>query len=571
MTTYDRLMISRRDDAFGDFLVAQGLARVVADLLERQVGDEGEVDIVDQGAVIELRCDPPLMSKTVEEHGKDLLLTSPIKTVKNAASLPQDVTPIDYEVEKERNSRFYEALRNKMEAERPMQHWDTVRAINPSALSGYNSLVSNWIIARTDPRSLLLLLDTFSTAPNDLDTAAATWKALAKENRWRIKPDATAQQLYNPVQGKGQNATKADGLRINNLNGFWLVEWLKIVGFYEAAVTRLVRGTKDRKSYVLAPLALNVRRSQAVMDAFRTAMRSSDTSIRMDIFAVLRYTRALMEHATESDDEFGFSQPNERVAGFHTAFYKNLGNATATMNTAFLGLPGWIKVNADDDYWLFLDPENGLLAEFEKVVGSFEESHSDAATLLAHLRDFVSGDDLEAFFRFTNAFSAYYISKQERGQYSVSFTTHFIERLVMSVKPALTEIVRDDGFRNIAYAIRQSTRTAQIRRKNGDRKYETRYGLGQDLARNARYPNEFVAALMDFLHKYNAENVRVMETRSGPYRKSISTEDIDRIVTLIDRFGSQTVANLLIAYGYARVPRDPDMQDQPESEMETES
>mgnify|MGYP001419262674 CR=1 FL=1 len=66
----------------------------------------------------------------------------------------------------------------------------------------------------------------------------------------------------------------------------------------------------------------------------------------------------------------------------------------------------------------------------------------------------------------------------------------------------------------------------------------------------------FIAALADFLHKYNAENAQVMETRSGPYRPSVRTSDIDEIVALIDRHGPEPVANLLIAYGYARLPRE---------------
>ncbi|PJF39224.1 MAG: hypothetical protein CUN54_09180, partial [Phototrophicales bacterium] len=177
-------------------------------------------------------------------------------------------------------------------------------------------------------------------------------------------------------------------------------------------------------------------------------------------------------------------------------------------------------------------------------------------TLLGHLRDFVSGDDLKAFFRFTNAFPTTLIGKRERNQYARQFSTRFIERLIMQVEARLTPILESEGFQNIAYAIRQATVTAQYRKKQGDQKYDVRYGLGQELARKSRYPRDFIVALSDFLHKYNAENARVMETRSGPYRSSVKTTDIDEIVRLIDEYGSETVANLLIAYGHARIPRE---------------
>ena len=125
--------------------------------------------------------------------------------------------------------------------------------------------------------------------------------------------------------------------------------------------------------------------------------------------------------------------------------------------------------------------------------------------------------------------------------------------------PRLSKILESPGFQNIAYAIRQATVTAQYRKQQGDRRYDVRYGLGQQLARKAAYPAEFVAELAGFLAKYNAENAQVMETRPGPYRRSIRTSDINDIVALIDEFDdSRLICQLLVAYGYARVPRKDD-------------
>lgn len=126
----------------------------------------------------------------------------------------------------------------------------------------------------------------------------------------------------------------------------------------------------------------------------------------------------------------------------------------------------------------------------------------------------------------------------------------------------MSKILETPGFQNIAYAIRRATVTAQYRKQQGDRRYDVRYGLGQQLARKAAYPNEFIAELADFLAKYNAENAQVMEKRPGPYRRSIRTSDIDDIVALIDESGdSRLICNLLVAYGYARVPRRDDPEE----------
>ena len=114
----------------------------------------------------------------------------------------------------------------------------------------------------------------------------------------------------------------------------------------------------------------------------------------------------------------------------------------------------------------------------------------------------------------------------------------------MSNETQLSPILESQGFQNIAYAIRQSTVTAQYRKAQGDRRYDVRYGLGRDLVRQSQYPTEFIAALSDFLHNYNAENAQVMENRPGPYRRSIQTSDIEEITHLIDEYGSDVVAKL---------------------------
>ncbi len=101
-----------------------------------------------------------------------------------------------------------------------------------------------------------------------------------------------------------------------------------------------------------------------------------------------------------------------------------------------------------------------------------------------------------------------------------------------------------------------------------DKRYDIRYGLGQELIRKGKYPKEFAKALSEFLAKYNHENGMVEERTAKKYggnipddvrrtlRPSVQFTDIDDIVELIDRYkDSELICNLLAAYGYARAPR----------------
>lgn len=564
--SYQAFFVDKVTRTFGDNLTAFGLARLLVELLEQQGAQTPDVTISDTGMYYQLTCSPALTWDATAALPYRLCPIRPVRTLKNADSLPTDIPVLDYEADKEQRNLHYEARQKGAEDAPPLPpYWDMERAINnPQALIGYNKLAVDWWQLGNDQiAALTIMFDLYAHTPNGIDAAIQAWKTLDKARGWNISPLATCLQLYNPDQGKGQNKPKADGLSIDNVKTFWLVEWLKAVGLYEAGMTRLVRGAKDRKTFVLAPQELSFSVNQTVMRNFSASM-SSETSTRFDILAAIRYARALLNHLN-SDDSLVMrllarQRPKDIVRGFDTAFYKDLGNATATMNVSFIALPGWIRVQTRDDIALYTDPERGVLSHLDQLTSQFNESHSDAFTLLQHLRDFISGDDLSAFFRFTTAFAGYYIGKRERNKYAVQLRTDFIERLIMSTEKRLTPILESEGFQNIAYAIRQSTVTAQYRKQQGDRKYDVRYGLGQNLARKARYPESFITALSDFLHKYNAENAQVMETRSGRYRRSIKTSDIEEVVRLIDDYGSEPIANLLIAYGYARVTHEEELE-----------
>jgi len=326
-----------------------------------------------------------------------------------------------------------------------------------------------------------------------------------------------------------------------------------------------LRGARDRKTYVLTPTEIDLEESDYIMRAFRRRMARAETAVRSDVLASIRYAQAMLDFTRERQGAslktrlFQHRQPSRVVSGFYSAFYKDLGNAVATMNLSFIGLPNWIRVARESDV------ENALnvLAEHEAIVRQFDESHGDAYNLLLLYRDFLSGNDLWPFFDFTTAYSSYLISQRERsGGRARQFSEENLGRLIVNVEPKLSKILETPGFQNIAYAIRQSTVVAQYRKGQGNRRYDVRYGLGAELARKANYPDEFIVALSDFLHKYNAENAQVMESRSGPYRRSIQTCDVDDIVALVDEHGAPLVCNLLVAYGYARSPRPADSTDE---------
>ena len=584
--------VDKSTQTFADALVAYGLALVVRDVLARTGGRAApRVHLRDAGSYYQIDCTPALDKARLATMPAPYLPAVMVRTAKNSAQIPADLPPqavVDYEAERDKRAAYFElraalpqealeAQRKGVEhpalealrAQAPHSDWDVFRALNPAALIGYNKLMRQWWqIQEALPQVLMLLREMFAQTPNDLAGAIAAWKVLDKEHGWGIKPGTTASQLYNPAQGKGQNRAKADKLYMDNIkDAFWVLEWLKAVAFYQSAMTKGLKGSKDRKTYVLGALDIDLQESAEIMQAFKSRMMRAETSVRADVLMSLRYTQTLLRYSQEQHAQsfaarlFTVGRPSRVVAGFYNAFYKNLGNSAATMNLAFIGLPAWIRVNDAPDVVDAL----AVLEEHEAVARQFNESHSDDVNLLLSYRDFISASDLWPFFTFTTAYASYIISQRENARgYARQFTTTNLRRLFVNAEPKLHKILDTPGFKNIAYAIRQSTVTAQYRKQQGDRRYDVRYGLNHELARKANYPQDFIAALSEFLHKYNAENAQVLERRAGPYRKSIRTTDIEDIVNLVDEFGAPLVCQLLIAYGYARTPREEQPPDAPD-------
>lgn len=588
---YQTFYIDKTTGTFADELLAAGFLRLLENLFSQQDVVDPDIAQTDYGHYYQIQVQPALDGDRLDESVNPFVLAPILRTTKNKTQLPDlpddSFYVVDYEVEKERRDSFF-AIYGGLESSlkrayaigdddnfpfaslpaAPHERWNVFALLNapPMPINGYNQLLTQWLSvgeAQQAGNVCRLVCDLFSQTPNNVDAAISDWKQLSKPYSWQEQ--ATASQFFNPSQGKGINKIQPDGVGLGNVSNFWLLELLKAVGFYHIAFTGRVKGADDRKTYVPAVGRSSLRARERVQKQFEKKIRFGETAVRADILTVIRYVQAFIEWVEAAQSETATEiektllalmgdtkRPSDFLRGFHVVFYKSLGTAAATMNIAFLNLPGWVEIRQPEDVTLFQE----ILEEQVRIVQQFAENKGEEITLLQRFRDFIVADNLDPFFEFTTAYSSWLMSAGEKPGFPPrKFSTHNLRRLLMSVQPQLSEILESPGFVNIAYAIRQSTIIAQYRKKEGDRRYDVRYGLGRDLVRQSQYPNEFVAALSDFLHNYNAENAQVMETRSGPYRRSVQTSDIQDILQLIDKHGSDLVAKLLVAYGYARETR----------------
>lgn len=563
---------------FADTLAAYGLATVLSEVIEKSTKrwSGQKIWIRDVGPYYAIELPTELHEEWVDKC-EFFSPAKPIRTRGQSVKAIKEVHDLDAGWERFRAfQKAQEALKKtanraanedtQLQAQlddlKPTPEFWTMAFVGErkmQAIQIYNTAIVQWHSTRKHfTKNLRTILKLAATPEPDVDAIAKEWAGTVPHKGCKVKP--TASQLLNPIQGKGQNRTKANALAMGNLDSFWLIEFLKAVGLWKCMAPRMVRNSDDRKAYVLAPIALTLGTHNQVFKKFSERLWN-ETSVKMDITASLLYTQVLLEYSVAGQqDELDFEGrgPEDVVAGLHVTTYKMLSrNAYTMMNLGFIGLPCWtgeVKTRQR------VQELKEVIEEHLNVIRNIDEKQSDGYNLLVSYRDFLSGQQLDAFFDFAVGYSHYLTHELEQRHFWVKpFTTQNLWRLFMGTEPAFKEIVENEGFRRIAYAIRHSTVIPQYLR---DREglYEVRYGLGNELKRKSAYPKEFLVALSDFVHEYNRENAQKAESKGQQRRKNVRESDLDEIVRLVDKFGSEVVGNLLVAYGYATEAKEDEVK-----------
>jgi hypothetical protein len=577
-----RFWVDKTTGTFADNVVAFGFAELLTRLTR------GDVIIHDSGAVFWLEATKPLDEVALERVAQQEQLLTFIETKEAACPAYLSAYSINYDEEKATENNYYIFLRNQTKREaksapddvgqaprKPHDDLALFKLVNQMiALNAYNQIVQHWYGEEKHWNDrhkhwqfyVGLLAKLFSSYPNDLGAAETAWKQYARDNGISGNVRVTATQILNPTMGKGGDAAKANTAAPGNKGSFWLIELLKIIGAKEAAIPLTVRDSKDRKTYVPVPVKMSFNAHKRIFCELKNQIRAN-TAVKMDVLAGLCYTQAFLSQWRNGNlTEYNLDnlEPGNFVAGLAVAFYKDMGNAKALLNLTQINLPDWMRVtesNANDYI--------NLIQEHDWIVRFLEEKYSDEYQLLQLYRDFLSGHDLEPFYDFTAGYAHHLMNKLDKGQLVSRFTTNNLEVLIMGHNDQselnLEELIKTPGFRNLATAIRLSTVVPQQQKARKNQPlYEVRYGLGDEIKRKSAYADELAQALGEFVQSYNQETVQKLERTNQIRRKMVTTTDLDQVLKFIkDSKSAKTVGSLLIAYGYARDPKETDEPNDP--------
>ncbi|GAA5503710.1 hypothetical protein Dxin01_03471 [Deinococcus xinjiangensis] len=444
-----------------------------------------------------------------------------------------------------------------------------VDMLKPINASGYTSAYRELASERRGEH-FQIALEAFSGGDLPSEIAAAALKKRLKGNKTN---EVSIVQIFNPMTGKGMNSPKANTIGMGQEKAPLVLEALKYAGWFVGAVAVTPRGSKDLKVLVAQAADIELDPLERLMNDFRSSFMGGG-AIQVDILAALTLTETLLKYHELQDADW--LNPAEVVTGFQTAYFQNLGSAKGVTNISFIALPNWVRLEDDAGRGEWLD----ILKEHRQIIRNLDESHSEESNLLEKYRDFLSGQDTQAFLEFLSDYGPHVLRLADRGKYALWVQTEHLRRVLNNMgRNDITSIISDNGFQSVAGAIRRATRTALYSRKLGnDRTYDVHYGLAQELKRSAVTKAKFMSALSDFVAEYMTENLRAAD-RGKKGRTPVTTEDLLAVGKLLDEHDSQMVAMLLIAYGYAKEPKDetpesvatPDHPDQaPQNQEENE-
>ncbi len=584
----DVYFVPKASGTYADVFMAYGFARLMERLLlEVKRGDPTasiRVSIEDAGPYFVIRLSEPFREEFLGKIEFPADLVPFISSKKFPA--PSGAVPSRDVDEVWEGVRFYNEQRNALYDKNlkaseikeqlsdfePPHDWQIVVCLGDWRMQAqdiYNRIVAQWQkserLWREHVRIILKLMTTIGIRNEILEK----WKKDVKKQG--IQVEDTASQLLSPHQGKGQNETKSRSLRMDNIKDRpWLEEFLKTVGLWSCMMPRQIINN-DWKIYVISPKNILLSQNREVYRRLSRYIwqerRRDTTSLKTDITSILLFYKAWLDYveiALDERDDFDaeLARPENVVTGFYTVQFKRLSqNAYTMLNQSFLHLPEWGRaIQTREDVTLVKQ----MIDEHLEVIRSIEEEHSNGYDLLRLYRDFVAGENWKAFFDFISAFAQDVMRRMNQNQqYVPLFSVPHLRRLIMTQKK-FSKILEREGFQNVAYAIRHSTIIPQGRKAKGqDYLYEIRYGLGAEFKRKSTVKEEFLTALSDFMQSYNQENAQTLENTGKQMRKDLRTSDIQDVVELVDEFGSEVVANLLIAYGYAREPREDETASQP--------
>jgi len=415
------------------------------------------------------------------------------------------------------------------------------QVITPNNFVGFDKLYRN-ISSNKEafPEIVKAILDCYSDRVIELKT-----KLLDS-----FDDSVTALQIYNPTTGKGQNKGKASGASAGPVKLSWISETMKISGALTNMLCQLVKvgSSYDMKVVVADFKKAEYNKQKQIALAFKKNIKGN-TPLKVDILNLLIINKQLIENT----DEYKDFKAKNILTGLHSTYQKDLGQNKAVVNIAELQTPDFIEFNTEDEAKDWVE----LLKEQINIIGSIDELGDATQGLIAY-RTFLTSSHFPSWAKFIFWYSDHIMSSFSKNKYAIPFRETSLNKFFKNTTMSdfkIAEIISNEGFQKVAYAIRKSTVTLQYTPKD-QRKFEIRYGLAQTLQNKSKSATDLAEFVGEFIATFNAETARYAEKTGTVLRANIRENELSLFYGLLDKYPSKVVGALLASYGFALTEKE---------------
>lgn len=576
----NKFKIEKRTGTYSDLLETYGFANLLSKIFDQVNLSDTEVSISDKGLYYEVSTNTALSDEMLEKLSYFPLFRY-IKQ-KPETDISQFSDYFDYPIQKEWKKERQKLLlqvysecagkEKKIEKDRRIQEvehiyqnekridsaLDVYAQINsPNNFPSFEKLYQN--LRNNKELFTLIVTEIIHSYGDELYNSKDFEK---KIKNLSFSKTVTATQLYNPNQGQGLNKPKADGLNRKNFDSSWISESMKVSGALSDMICQLVKvgSSYDLKVFVPEYKQINYRYKDSLMPKFKKHLKGN-TPIEIDIMNILLLTQMVIEHSGLMGRR---KKVKDIVAGLHSVYQKDLGQNKAVVNIGFIQVPNFIEIGSKEENQIWIE----ILQEQRQIIGSIKELGDTTQGLLLY-RNFISGSEINSFFKFAYWYAIYLSSQLSNKKYSRAFSIETLNQFYKCMDTnelKLSEIISNVGFNAVAGAIRKSTVTLQYTPKES-RKYDVRYGVAQTLQNKSKSKKDLAEFVGEFIALYNSETARQAEKSGNSLRVSVKENELIEFYTLLDSFPSKLVGALLASYGFALKAKDAAKPDEQEDSL----
>ena len=530
---YKEFFIKKQSGTYAETLEAFGVANLVAEILQRSNIQGFNVTFEDKGIYYLVSSNKAITSEMLTS----LKYFQVVKFVKKEATqtIPNGILDFfDYPNQKSEldnyKKRFEEIEKNKQLNQEQKKiarkalnkektdefgklidaEFDVYREIIKNPYVSFSKLFENFYQNQSKFSDLITEILNFYVQK---DSIKRTYK-LSEE-----KP--TAQQIFNPNQGKGLNKNKANNVSMGNLDSNWIAETMKTSGAFSMMICQYVKvgSTYDLKLFVPEFHKITISEAKNLVVKFKKYLKST-SPVKLDVLNILDFTKKYIEETPQYKGKV-----KNTVKGFHSVYQKDLGQNKAVANIAFINTPNFVEYETQDEAGTWTE----ILEQQRNIISGIEEL-GDAIQGLQSYRSFLGSigqSALEHFSKFSYWYASYLMQALVKEKYYVKpFRIETLNKFYNNMESNLLEIINNEGFKAVSMAIRKSTVSLQYTPKD-QRKFEIRYGLAQNLQNKSKSKEDLAIFIGEFIGMYNAETGRSAEKNGGKaFRSNVKDSEL---------------------------------------------